>query len=334
MSVSIKDVARKAGCSVSTVSKALNDKATVSQATIEKVKKVANEIGYVPNARARIFAQKRTKQIVFVADIAKGTAFVNPHVFEIIMGLQHIVSQNGFSLMIETSNRKSSHDFIDALYSKGMVDAVVVHASIVTKKLETLIIKKNLPHVIIGQPDFQSRLCWIDTDNTLSGSIAIRYLLQKNYSPIAFVGGKSDDMISNHRFEGACRELSLNNMEFQEQFVFSTSSTIVSGINTAKKILKMKDRPRAVLCANSTIAFGLMQEFKNQQIKVPKDIAVMAFDRYPFSDFSEPRITSVNMNMFEIGEEAGLMLIKKITHPNLNIQTFTSEPFMFEREST
>ena len=334
MSVSIKDVANKAGVSISTVSKALNDKSSVSSSTIERIKQTAEEMGYVPNSRARVFATKETKQIVFVADIPKDTAFYNPHIFEIIMGLQHSVSKSGYSLIVESVEKKEALEYISSLYKKNMADAIVVHASIITKRLESLIVKSNLPHLIIGQPDYQSTLSWIDTDNTLSGAIAIRHLLKKDYYPVAFVGGKADDMISLHRFEGAERELKQNNLNFEDQYVLSTSSTIVSGMNAAKKILKMEKPPRSVLCANSVIAFGMMQELRNQKIKVPKDVAVMTFDRYPFSDFTEPRVTSVDMNMYEIGEEAGSILIKNLSHPNLRIQTFTSEPCIFEREST
>ena len=334
MSVSIKDVAKKAGVSISTVSKALNDKSSVSSSTIERIKQTAEDMGYVPNSRARVFATKETKQIVFVADIPKDTAFYNPHIFEIIMGLQHSVSKSGYSLIVESVEKKEALEYISNLYKKNMADALVVHASIITKRLESLIVKSNLPHLIIGQPDYQSTLSWIDTDNTLSGAIAIRHLLKKDYYPVAFVGGKADDMISLHRFEGAERELKQNNLNFEDQYVLSTSSTIVSGMNAAKKILKMEKPPRSVLCANSVIAFGMMQELRNQNVRVPKDIAVMTFDRYPFSDFTEPRVTSVDMNMYEIGEEAGSILIKNLSHPNLRIQTFTSEPCIFEREST
>ena len=334
MSVSIKDVAKKAGVSISTVSKALNDKSSVSSSTIERIKQTAEDMGYVPNSRARVFATKETKQIVFIADIPKDTAFYNPHVFEIIMGLQHSVSKRGYSLIVESVEKKEALEYINNLYKKNMADALVVHASIITKRLESLIVKSNLPHLIIGQPDYQSTLSWIDTDNTLSGAIAIRHLLKKDYYPVAFVGGKADDMISLHRFEGAERELKQNNLNFEDQYVLSSSSTIVSGMNAAKKILKMEKPPRSVLCANSVIAFGMMQELRNQKIKVPKDVAVMTFDRYPFSDFTEPRVTSVDMNMYEIGEEAGSILIKNLSHPNLRIQPFTSEPCIFEREST
>ena len=334
MSVSIKDVAKKVGVSISTVSKALNDKSSVSSSTIERIKQTAEDMGYVPNSRARVFATKETKQIVFIADIPKDTAFYNPHVFEIIMGLQHSVSKRGYSLIVESVEKKEALEYISNLYKKNMADALVVHASIITKRLESLIVKSNLPHLIIGQPDYQSTLSWIDTDNTLSGAIAIRHLLKKDYYPVAFVGGKADDMISLHRFEGAERELKQNNLNFEDQYVLSSSSTIVSGMNAAKKILKMEKPPRSVLCANSVIAFGMMQELRNQNVKVPKDIAVMTFDRYPFSDFTEPRVTSVDMNMYEIGEEAGSILIKNLSHPNLRIQTFTSEPCIFEREST
>ena len=312
MSVSISDVARKAGVSISTVSKALNDKSSVSSSTVEKIKQTAEEMGYVPNSRARVFATKETKQIAFVADIPKDTAFYNPHIFEIIMGLRHSVSKRGYSLIVESVEKKESLDYIEKIYKKNMVDALVIHASIITKRLESLVVKSNLPHLIIGEPDYQSTLSWIDIDNALSGAVAIRHLLKNDYFPIAFVGGKADDMISAHRFEGAERELRQNNLSFEDQYVLSTASTIVSGMNAAKKILKMEKPPRSVLCANSVIAFGLMQELRNQNIRVPKDMAVMTFDRYPFSDVTEQRVTSVDMNMYEVGEEAGSILIKNL----------------------
>ena len=241
MSVSISDVARKAGVSISTVSKALNDKSSVSSSTVERIKQTAEEMGYVPNSRARVFATKETKQIAFVADIPKDTAFYNPHIFEIIMGLRHSVSKRGYSLIVESVEKKESLDYIEKIYKKNMVDALVIHASIITKRLESLVVKSNLPHLIIGEPDYQSTLSWIDTDNALSGAVAIRHLLKNDYFPIAFVGGKADDMISAHRFEGAERELRQNNLSFEDQYILSTSSTIVSGMNAAKKILKIQN---------------------------------------------------------------------------------------------
>lgn len=334
MAVTIKDVADKLGVSISTVSKAINGVGTISQETTSRILEEAGKMGYRPNRRARSFANKKTYRIMFLASLPVGAAYEKPHIFEIIMGLESILSKKGYSLVLAHTEKQDVVQKTQEVFTEGSVDAIIFHASIVTKRLSTLIANEKIPHLVVGQPDFENQLCWVDSNNALSGQMAVRHLLERNYYPVAFIGGRSDDMISCHRYEGVKSALESNGLSLLQSYVFSTSSTILSGANTAKKVLALEKRPKAVICANNAIAFGVIEEFKSEKVDVPGEIAIITFDRYPFASFTEPRITAVDVDMFELGKEVGELIIKKIAYPDLSVQNFTTFPVVFEREST
>lgn len=334
MAVTIKDVAEKLGVSISTVSKALNGVGTISAETTARILAEAGKMGYRPNSRARSFASRTTYKIMFLASLPVGAAYEKPHIFEIIMGLEDVLSKGGYSLVLAHTEKQNAVEKTEKIFCEGSVDAFIFHASIVTKRLASLITNEKIPHLVVGQPDFESQLCWVDSNNALSGEMAVRHLLERNYYPVAFIGGRSDDMISYHRYEGVKSALESKGLSLPLEYVFSTSSTILSGTNTAKKVLALGNRPRAIICANNAIAFGVVEEVKNEKISIPGEVAIITFDRYPFASFTEPRITAVDVDMFELGKEAGEIIIKKIRHPDLIVQNFTTFPVVFEREST
>ncbi len=334
MAVTIKDVAERLGVSISTVSKALNGVGTISAETTERIAKEAEKMGYRPNSRAQSFASRKTNKIMFLASLPVGAVYEKPHIFEIIMGLEDVLSRSGYSLVLAHTEKQEVVKKTEKIFSEGSVDAFIFHASIVTKRLASLIANEKIPHLVVGQPDFESQLCWVDSNNALSGEMAVRHLLERNYYPVVFIGGKTDDMISYHRYEGVKKALESKGLELTPSSVFSTSSTILSGTNTARKILSLEKRPRAIICANNAIAFGVLEELKNEKVAVPSQIAIITFDRYPFASYTEPRITAVDVDMFELGKEAGEIIIKKIGHPDLCVQNFTTFPVVFEREST
>lgn len=332
--MTIKDVATKAGVSISTVSKVLNDKGNVSPHTVEKVKKVAKQLNYFPNARARSLASRATRSIIFIADFPLDAAFVNPHIFEIIRGLERTLNTKGFSLVIRHSNRSDVIELAEAIAMEKSFDAIIFHASVISKKLASLILKLHIPYIVIGQPDFDSPLCWVDSNNSLSGEIAARHLVNKNYLPPAFIAGRSDDMISNHRLLGVNKELNRNGYKIEKPEIIYTESTIQSGRSAAKKVLKMKPWPRSAICANNVIAFGFIEELQSQNVRVPEDIAVISFDVYPFSLYSTPQITVVNIDMYTLGCDAGKLILDILANPDLQIQSFSTKPVLVNGQSS
>ncbi len=334
MAATILDVARKAGVSPSTVSKALNQSGAVSDATQKKIEAAAAALGYQPNARARNFAMRATNQIVFVADFPFDAAFVNPHMFEIMRGVQHTLDKMGYAMLMKQADARQAPAYIEQAWSQQLADGFILHMSMMTPKLAALIARQGIPHIVIGKPDFDNRLCWIDTDNCYSGELAARHLVEMGYTDIAFISGRADDMTSWRRLLGVRNALQSLNVALPHERVIQSNSTLADGARALKRLLKSPPRPQAVICANNPIALGLMQALQARDIRIPEDIALMTFDTYPFSMFTDPPMTVVDINMYEMGQEAGRLVLQKLKHPATQIQTYITSPTLVCRGTT
>ncbi len=334
MTATIRDVAQKAGVSPSTVSKALNLSSAVSDATMQRIQQAVKALNYHPNARARCFATKATQLIAFLCDFPYDAAFINPHLFEIMRGVQHTLDKRGYALIMKQADAKTAYAYTETAAAQCRVDGFIFHASVVGRKLATLVTRQSIPHVVIGRPNIESRMCWIDTDNQYSGEQAAHHLLDKGHTRIAIVNGKADDMISWRRLLGAKRVFKEHGVEIDSDRVIATTSGITDGARAVKKILHMEPRPTAVICANNPLALGVLQEFQQRGIRVPEDIALITYDSYPFAMFSEPPMTAVDINMYDMGQEAARLVLRKIRHPEAQIQSYTTMPTLIQRETT
>lgn len=332
MSVTIYDLAKAAGVSISTVSKALNDSYSISDATKERIREIATEIGYRPNARAKNFASKRNGTIIFATELAQGVGFENPHMFEIVTGIARYLDEKGYLLVLKHISANSASEEIKNLMLGEQADGVILHAGIVTRQLEQVLIKEALPHLVIGKPDFNTRLCWIDISHEVAGQIAADYLLDKGYRRILFMmGNAEEDQISERRLKGLLSALE------EEELPIET----VKGITTYEKsliamngILEREKLPEVVLCTNNYLAMGCIQSSRNKGIDIPQNIALMTFDNYPFSMIVSPTLTAIEVDMYEMGWQAARFMLQKIKKPDLQIQSFCTTPKLIEREST
>lgn len=334
MAASIHDVAKMAGVSVSTVSKTLNGTGAVSESTANAVRDAVAALHYTPNERARSLATKANHQIIFLADFPFDAAFVNPHLFEIMRGAQHTLSKHGYMLIMEQADAKNAAAKVIQMYERHQADGFILHMSVITKKLATQIVHDEIPHIVIGRPNFDTRLCWIDTDNCLSGELAASHLLERNYHDFAFVGGRADDMICWRRLLGVRNVLKEHDIDLPQERIINSNSLLSDGVRATKKLLKMDPRPGAVICANNPIALGVMQALQDKGIRVPEDMALITFDSYPFSLFTEPQMTVVDINMYDMGQEAGRLILKKLKNPKTQIQTFITLPELIIRGTT
>lgn len=334
MAITIKDVAREAGVSTATVSKVINKAPSISEATVIKVNRIMKEMNYHPNLRAQNFARKSTRNILFITNLERNTAFINPHMFEIMSGLQYVISNKNYSLSILSVKSGEELEIIDNIIAQKSTDALVIHASVITKEMSLKILKASFPHVIIGSPNFENQLCWIDNNNYLSGEIAANHLLEQGYHKISFIGGEEQDMISNHRLQGAIRTLADKKMKLDASFIKRGESTKQDGVRMMDELFLLKQLPDSVICANNYIALGVIKSITKHNYKIPKEIGVISFDDYPFSQITDPMMTVVNIDVYDVGVQAGKLILSKIKNPNLQVQTYTTLPNLILREST
>ena len=179
MSATIRDVARLAGTSTATVSKVMNGSYSISRETADRVRKAMDELDYHPNLRAKNFARQSARTIVFVAELGRNTGFSNPHMFEMMCGLMHALEEKGYTLIVRNMRAEDCSHYIQEAADSKQADGFVIHASVISEVLDEMIFEKGIPHIVIGNPNFQSHFCWIDINNRLAGELAARHLLER-----------------------------------------------------------------------------------------------------------------------------------------------------------
>lgn len=334
MGVTIKEVAKAAGVSVSTVSKVINGHYSISEQTAVKVRQVMENLNYFPSASAQSFAKGATRTVAVLTDLGADIAFQNPHMFEIIAGLEETLQKKGYHLLLKGVDQSSAYEVAKDLISRRTVDGIAIHISVLTHALSGLLTQLHFPHIVLGAPNFQSQVCWIDNNNMYSGVIAGQYLLSAGYRRIAFVGGQYYDMGSTARLQGLRQALQDAKLELDERYIWQGESTRVDGYQMTKQLLTVKPLPDAIVCANNTIAVGCMGALQEAGMRIPEDMGVMAFDDYPFSRITDPQLTVVDINVRHMGKQAAKMLIDIIKHPNTQVQTYITTSNLIKREST
>ena len=335
MSVTIKDVAKEAGVSISTVSKVINNSYTISEETAKKVREVMERLHYHPNLTARNFVKGSTGNIIFLTNLERNSAFANPHMFEIICGAQKSLEKKGYSLQIlNAPTNEAQIEAVERIIAQRNADGIILHGCADNKELAPFILKASFPHMLIGCPNFDSQLCWVDINNCLSGEIAATHLVEEGYRDIAFIGALETDFISVHRLQGVKKALKNLEIPINQAYIKQCADNVSKAKKAMAELLQNENRPDSVICENNLIALGALDIIKQNGLKIPDDIAVITFDDYPFSQITEPKLTVVNIDVYEMGIQAGNMIISKIKKPNLQIQSYSTLPELIVREST
>ena len=334
MGVTIKDVAEAAGVSISTVSKVLNGHYSISEKTAERVRGIMREMNYYPNANAQSFASGSNHTVVLLANLAPNAAFQNPHKFEIISGLEEALCKRGYRLILRGTDATSACGIAEEIISRRSADAIAVHVGVMSHPLAAVLTRLQFPHIVLGAPDFDSQVCWIDNSNTYSGTVAASFLLSRGYKRLAFIGGKSYDLGSALRLQGVKQGLSNAGAKLEDQYIWLGESTRADGFRMVENLLSQKELPDAIICANNYIALGCVDAVAKKGLRIPKDIGVMAFDNFPFSQIIEPPLTVVDINVRDMGAQAAKFLTDIMRHPNTQIQTYITTSNVIVRGST
>ena len=331
MSVTIRDVAQRAGVSKATVSKVLNDSYSISQATKDRVRAVIQELGYSPNRRAQSFATGKTRNILFLAWMEHGVGFSNPHLFEILAGTENALSRKGYGLILRQCTPQELIERYTELLCSEYVDGAILHASVVDKAVARALMEAPLPYIVVGMPDFANQLCWIDTNNSVAGQIAASHLRKKGYERIAYIGGQKEDTISLHRLNGVLDAL---DTVIPAGYIRQGAPSSETGYKCTMELLELERRPQAIICANQYLAFGCVEALKHRGLSIPRQMAVITFDDFPFSKVLDPPLTVVNLDMYDMGEQAAKIVMRRIRNPQLMVQSYTTLPSLIERGST
>jgi LacI family transcriptional regulator len=292
--VTIRDVAAKAGVSVATVSRVFNRKGPIREDTIRRVLDVAGEMQYVPHAGARSLSTRSTRTIGVVLPELHGEFFS-----EVIRGIDLAARQHGYHLLLSGSH--SDRDEMRAVVQavRGLVDGLIV----MSPDLEPSTLLADLPSgidVVMLNSRVEGRAS-ITVDNAGGARDVVRHLHSLGHRRIAFITGPPHNADAEQRRRGFRSETRAAGIETAEVSGFFTED---SGHEAAQRILMVRSRPTAVFAANDSMAIGALSAFREAGLRVPEDMAMVGFDDIPIARFLTPSLTTVRVEIAELGRRA------------------------------
>jgi LacI family transcriptional regulator len=310
--VTIKDIARVAKVSHTTVSRALNDKSRICRATKEKILSIARELNYRPNFIARSLVMKRTKTLGLVI-----TTIVNPFYTELARGIEATASEMGYSIILccTHSNLSVERRYIDMLRSKG-VDGIIFTSAHMKDPNILKLAEEEYPIVLVNrrtyQPLVREKIDYVGVNNILGGFLAVDHLIRLGHQRIGVIGGSYESSVGVERLEGGRRALKAYGLEVRENYFLEGNFLKESGYQGGLRFLDMPEPPTALFAANDYMALGAYQATVERGLRVPEDLALVGFNDIEFSGMKGIELTTIGQRKYEMGPLAVRCLIKRI----------------------
>lgn len=303
----VKDVAKRAGVSPSTVSRVIADHPRISQATKERVRAVMRELNYQPNAAARSLARQRTQTIGVALSRAMDAALANPFFPEVLRGIGAAAQQARYSLTLTTATtyEEESRQCIELL-TQRRVDGLVVLASHINDPLIDWLAEHPYPFVVLGRVPGRD-VPHVNNDNVAAAREATEHLLQQGHRRIAFLGGTLDYVVTVDRLDGYQQALEEAGQRVVSELVVTTDFSYEQA-NAAALSLLAEERPTAVVAIDDGAALGVLAAARELGLRVPEDVSVVGFNDSPVCPHVAPPLTSVAIPVFDMGYAAAKML--------------------------
>ncbi len=334
--VTIKDVAKRAGVAASTVSRVINNKSLISEETREKIMEAMRELNYFPNSLARNFANGNACAIALAIDANDNTTFSNVFFNKSVFGIETVAQNNGYNILITNGKEeKGGVSSIEKLILERKIDGLILPSVMAKRKLIKKLFELDFPFVILGEPEnFKLESSWVDINNIQGGELAVNHLIQKGYKRIAFLSSNPKAIFSQNRLAGYKQALTFAGFDVNEKYIASCEETLPAGYNLLKEVFKTSSLPDAVICSDNITAFGVLRAASEMGISVPRELGVLSFDNYPIAEYTNPPLTVVDVDTYSLGEQAASILIRKIEREKeVNQQTLISTRII-SREST
>jgi len=331
MKVTIKEVAKEAKVSTSTVSRVISDSPQISEKTKEQVREVINKLKYKPNAIARSLANSKSRIIGVVLPNESQDLITNPFFIQAMKGMSGYAQSKKYYLMYAFSeDEKSESDYINNFITSNLVDGVcLLRAKSDDKSIKDLK-KWGFPFVVIGRPEESEDMLWVDNDNFQATYNLVNEFIKKGHKDIAFLGAKNEWNVTKDRLKGFKVACEINGILVQDKNIATRNEfSEQEGIDGAIELLK-NSSPTAIIVEDDILAFGVLKVLKQRNIK---NIEVVGFNNSPLAEFQTPPLSSVDINAKELGYYAAKILIDSLESNEIAINHYIIDSKLIKRES-
>lgn len=302
--ITIKDVAKRACVSISTVSRVLNDKVPVEKKTKEKVYKAVSELKYRPNILAKGLKEGKTKSIgLIIPDI-------NNSIFSIVTrGVEDEARRNGYIVILCDTDEdfKLEKNYIDKLRN-GWVDGFVIATASINSDYILELKESSFP-IVLAIRNMGNLIDSVVVDNYSAAYNATEYLINHGCKKISILNGRLELSLYNDRFNGYKDALVHHNFKIDKNLIFQDNK---NAYKIMDDLLNKNIMPDGIFCATDIKAMEVMKAIKDYGFKIPQDISVIGFDNINISEYLDPPLTTVSQPLYEIGVRAANRLIKII----------------------
>ena len=308
MATTLKDIADRLRVSPSTVSRALSDTGRVSKETRARVLRVAEELGYVPNALARGLAGASTNIVGCVI-----LELSNPFFAPLVQAIEDVADERGYVAIVSQSKRQVELEKrLTDRFRRIKVDGVIMTPLLQSFDHLEALKADGMPLISVGRRC--ERLDYVVVDDRQGAHLVGQHLIRLGHRSIGtLMSGEPYNNAEGDRLAGLHRFLEQAGLPYREEWTFRVGNNrIEGGIVGAESWLSMSEKPSAVFALNDMLALGFIHRVRQRGIKVPGDLAVVGFDDVPFAKFSEVALTTVAYPKYEMGRIAAEMLFNRI----------------------
>ncbi|MFY0783925.1 LacI family DNA-binding transcriptional regulator [Peribacillus simplex] len=308
--VTIKDIAKIANVSHTTVSRALNNSPLIKEDTRKKILDLASQLNYTPNYNAKSLVMKKSHTIgLFFTSISNGTS---PSFFtDTIKGVNSVINEN-FNLFV-----RGIDDYEDfSAINSGRFDGIILMSqSDVDNVFIYYVLEKKIPLVVLNRQVDEKKLINILSNDSEGSYQAIEHLIQNGHQNIAIIEGKEGFKSTKKRKDGFIKALIDYQIPIKSEYAVKGNYDMHSGYQAMEKLLTVKTPPTAVFCSNDDMAIGAMNAVFAYGLKVPEDISIIGFDDIGFAQYTTPRLTTVKRPIEQISIKGAENLLSLIGNP-------------------
>ena len=308
MSVTIRDVAKAAGVSATTVSRVFNHSELVNAKTQQHVRAVATQMGYRPNATAQSLSHGRTQAIGLIVPAPHGEFFS-----EIIRGVDEVAQEAEHYLLISSAHYSISESeaALDAL--RGRVDGLLIMTTHVEAQRNVLTGAGLDAPIVFMNSALEGSLCdAFEIENQTGAYTVTQHLIERGYERIGIILGPSESHDVRKRVKGYRAALLGGGINPDTQAVIEGDFTQSSGYAAGREILALDPRPDAFFACNDYMAIGAMSALQEEGIRIPDDVAIAGFDDIPSAQYATPSLTTVRVPVYDLGRQAAQRLLALI----------------------
>ncbi len=322
----IKDVAKRAKVSISTVSRVINGTANVRQELRERVIRAINELNYRSNPLARGLKGFPTRTLgLIIPDIE------NPFFPAMVRGVQDVANKNGYAIFLCNTDEDPELEKIQYfLLLEKKIDGLLLVTS--SMNISFLNKKSSTPVVLLDRYVENTELSYVVVDHRKGMNLALKHLEKIGRKNVVFLGSKAVTSGAKERLESFI-DYFKGTPNLRTRMIFGNYSQ-KSGANMTKELLEKRIDFDAIVCGNDLIAFGAIEVLEKQGIKIPDDVSVVGYDDISFSAYHSPKLTTVHQPTYELGEVAAHLIIDEIEKKKSEPKHIKLEPRLIVRETS